>query len=70
VIAATVWLGGSMLFSWYVARFANYGATYGSLGAVIGFLTWIWLSTVIFLIGAELNSKIERERDRRPRRSP
>ncbi|MGK9168627.1 YihY/virulence factor BrkB family protein [Inquilinus limosus] len=68
VIAATVWLGGSMLFSWYVARFANYGATYGSLGAVIGFLTWIWLSTVIFLIGAELNSEIERERDRRPRR--
>ncbi|HEY9343892.1 MAG TPA: YihY/virulence factor BrkB family protein [Inquilinus sp.] len=67
IVAATIWIGGSMLFSWYVARFANYGATYGSLGAVIGFLTWIWLSTVIFLIGAELNSEIEREKDRRPR---
>jgi membrane protein len=61
IIAATIWLGGSMLFSWYVANFGNYGATYGSLGAVIGFLTWIWLSTVIFLVGAELNSEIERE---------
>lgn len=60
-IAATIWLGGSMLFSWYVARFGTYGATYGSLGAVIGFLTWVWLSTVIFLIGAELNAEIERE---------
>jgi len=64
IVAATVWLGGSMLFSWYVSHFANYGATYGPLGAVIGFLTWIWLSTVIFLIGAELNSEIERERER------
>ena len=70
IIAATIWLGGSMLFSWYVANFGNYGATYGSLGAVIGFLTWIWLSTVIFLIGAELNSEIERERGPRPGRSP
>lgn len=62
VIAATVWLGGSMLFSWYVANFGDYGATYGSLGAVIGLLTWIWLSTVIFLIGAELNAELERDR--------
>lgn len=70
IIAATIWLGGSMLFSWYVANFGNYGATYGSLGAVIGFLTWIWLSTVIFLIGAELNAEIERERGPRPGRRP
>ena len=40
-IAAALWLGGSMLFSWYVASFGNYDATYGSLGAAIGFMTWI-----------------------------
>ncbi|WP_343715462.1 YihY/virulence factor BrkB family protein [Inquilinus sp.] len=60
-LAAVVWIGGSMLFSWYVARFGSYDATYGSLGAVIGFLTWIWLSTVVFLIGAELNAEAEHQ---------
>jgi membrane protein len=60
-VAALVWIGGSMLFSWYVARFGNYDATYGSLGAVIGFLTWIWLSTVVVLIGAELNAETEHQ---------
>ena len=60
-VAALVWIGGSMLFSWYVARFDSYGATYGSLGAVVGFLTWIWLSTVVFLIGAELNAEAEHQ---------
>jgi membrane protein len=60
-VAAIVWLGGSMLFSWYVANFASYDAMYGSLGAVIGFLTWIWLSTVVFLIGAELNAEMEHQ---------
>jgi membrane protein len=60
-VAALAWLGGSMLFSWYVARFGNYNATYGSLGAVIGFLTWMWLSAVVFLIGAELNAETEHQ---------
>lgn len=49
----------SMLFSWYAANFANYNETYGSLGAVIGFLTWMWLSSTIVLVGGELNSTIE-----------
>jgi membrane protein len=49
----------SMLFSWYAANFANYNATYGSLGAVIAFLIWMWLSTTIVLVGAELNAVIE-----------
>jgi membrane protein len=58
--AATVlWIGGSLLFSWYVANFGSYNKTYGSLGAVIGFMTWIWLSTTVILLGAELNSEIE-----------
>src|SRR5690606_1010538 len=43
VTASLLWLAGSVLFSWYVANFANYNTTYGSLGAVFGFLTWVWL---------------------------
>jgi membrane protein len=57
--AAALWLIASMLFSWYVAAFAHYDRTYGSLGAVVAFMIWIWLSTTIILAGAELNSEIE-----------
>ncbi len=60
-IAAALWLGGSMLFSWYVASFGNYDATYGSLGAAIGFMTWIWLSTIIVLLGGEINAELEHQ---------
>ena len=59
--AGAVWLVGSMLFSWYVANFANYNETYGSLGAAIGFMTWIWLSTTIVLLGGELNAELEHQ---------
>ncbi|WP_421694947.1 YihY/virulence factor BrkB family protein [Aestuariivirga sp.] len=51
----------SMLFSWYAANFADYNGTYGSLGAAIGFMTWMWLSAAIVMTGAELNSEIENE---------
>ena len=61
ILAAVVWVVGSMLFSWYVSNFGNYNETYGSLGAAIGFLTWIWLSTTIVLVGAELNSEMEHQ---------
>ena len=60
-LAAVLWLGGSALFSWYVANFGTYNKTYGSLGAVIGFMTWIWLSTIIVLIGAEVNAEMEHQ---------
>jgi membrane protein len=60
-IAAALWLGGSMLFSWYVANFGNYDATYGSLGAAIGFMTWIWLSTIVILLGGEINAELEHQ---------
>jgi membrane protein len=57
------------MFTWYVAEFNSYNRIYGSLGAVVGFMTWIWLSVVIVLIGAELDAAIEkqtsRESDRR-----
>ena len=57
--AATLWLGGSALFSWYAANFGNYNATYGSLGAAIGFMTWMWISAAVIIMGAELNAEIE-----------
>jgi membrane protein len=64
ILAAVVWVIGSMLFSWYVSRFGNYDATYGSLGAVIGFLTWIWLSATVVLVGGQLNAELEHQTER------
>ncbi|WP_051328564.1 YihY/virulence factor BrkB family protein [Geminicoccus roseus] len=61
ILAALVWVGGSVLFSWYVSRFGNYDATYGSLGAVIGFMTWIWLSATVVLVGGQLNAELEHQ---------
>ena len=60
-VAAIGWLLFSVLFTWYVANFGSYNETYGSLGAVVGLLTWMWLSTVIVLLGAELNAEIEHQ---------
>jgi len=61
VFAALAWLAVSLLFSWYLGNFANYNATYGALGAVVGLLMWMWLSTIVMLVGAELNSEIEHQ---------
>ena len=60
-VAAVLWLGGSLLFSWYVANFGSYNKTYGSLGAAIGFMTWIWISTTIVLLGAQVNAETEHQ---------
>lgn len=57
-VAAASWLMMSVGFSWYVAHFGHYNATYGSLGAAIGFMTWLWLSLIVVLLGAELDSEI------------
>lgn len=54
----------SMLFSWYASNFANFNETYGSLGALMGLLMWLWLSAVIVLVGAELNSEAEKQTNR------
>jgi membrane protein len=60
--AATIlWIVASILFSWYLQNFANYNATYGSLGAVIGFMMWTWISVVILIMGAELDSEMEHQ---------
>jgi membrane protein len=58
-VRGPVWVAMSALFSWYVANFGHYDKTYGSLGAIVGFLTWIWLSLMVVMLGAELNSSIE-----------
>ena len=61
-LAAVLLVAVSMIFTWYVAEFNSYNRIYGSLGAAVGFMTWIWLSVVIVLIGAELNAKSKSER--------
>ncbi|WP_441231690.1 YihY/virulence factor BrkB family protein [Tardiphaga sp. 215_C5_N2_1] len=61
LVAALLWLTGSALLSWYLSNFGNYSATYGSLGAAIGLMMWMWMSAIIVLCGAELNSEIEHQ---------
>lgn len=59
--ASLMWILTSMAFSWYVASFDSYNRVYGSLGAGVGFMVWIWVSVVIVLIGAELNAEMEHQ---------
>jgi membrane protein len=59
--AAFLWAAASAAFSWYVATLSNYNAMYGSLAAVVVFMTWLWMSAVIVLLGAELNSELEHQ---------
>ncbi|MCK1642184.1 YihY/virulence factor BrkB family protein [Bradyrhizobium sp. 157] len=61
VVATLTWLAGSALLSFYLANYANYDATYGSLGAAIGLMMWMWMSTIVVLLGAELNAEIEHQ---------
>jgi len=60
-MATLLWLAASLLFSWYLSNVADYNATYGSLGAGIGLMMWLWLSVIAILLGAELNSEIEHQ---------
>ena len=59
--AALFWMAGSLGFSWYVNNFTHFGVTYGSLGAMIGFMLWVWFSMRVILLGAELNAEIEHQ---------
>jgi membrane protein len=61
VLAAILWIAASALFSWYTANFGSYNQTYGSLGAVIGFMTWLWISAIVILIGAELDAEVDHQ---------
>jgi membrane protein len=63
VVALVVWLVASALFALYVASFASYNKTYGTLGGVVSFLVWLWVSNLAVLLGAELNAELERGRE-------
>ncbi len=69
VLAVIVWVAASLGFSYYVSSFANYSATYGSLGAVIVLLLFFYISAAVLLLGAEVNAVIEHSaREQIPRR--
>jgi membrane protein len=61
ILAAVIWLAASTLLSWYLEKFADYDATYGSLGAGAGLMMWMWASAIAILLGAEINAEIEHQ---------
>ncbi|MDQ4065895.1 MAG: YihY/virulence factor BrkB family protein [Actinomycetota bacterium] len=62
VLALVLWIGASLGLTFYVATFSSYNETYGSIGAVVVFLIWLWLTNIAILLGAELNAELERTR--------
>jgi membrane protein len=63
LFAVVIWILASGLFALYVANFSSYSATYGSLGGIVVFLLWIWISNNALLLGLELNAELERQRE-------
>jgi membrane protein len=61
VLATILWLGASALFSWYAANFGKFNETYGSLGGAVGFMTWLWISAIVILLGAEFDAEMEHQ---------
>ncbi|AFL49770.1 membrane protein [Sinorhizobium fredii] len=61
VFSTLLWLAASWLYSYYLENFANYNATYGALGALVGFMMWVWISMVILITGALLNAELEHQ---------
>ncbi len=61
LVAVVIAMVGSLLFSWYVANFGSYNETYGSLGAIIGFMTWLWIMMIFVITGGELNAEMEHQ---------
>jgi membrane protein len=64
LFAAIMWFAASLLFSWYIANFGAYNVTYGSLGAAVGMMMWMWISMFVILVGAQLNAEIEHQTGR------
>jgi len=58
-LASLAWIALSVISSWYAANFGSYNETYGSLGAIMGFMVWLWLSTIVVLLGAEIDAVME-----------
>jgi membrane protein len=65
VFAVVVWLLASGAFAFYASRFGSYNKAWGSLSAVVVMLTWLWISSVALLLGAEINAEAERSRELR-----
>jgi membrane protein len=63
VLAVAVWIVASAAFAFYVANFGSYNKTYGTLGGVIVFLVWMWITNLAVLLGAEVNAEVERSRE-------
>jgi membrane protein len=63
ILALVLWLISSAAFAVYVANFASYNKTYGTLGGIVAFLVWLWISNIAVLLGAELNAELERGRE-------
>lgn len=61
IFAVVAWIAASLIFSYYTAHFSSYNKTYGSLGGAVGFMTWIWISTMVILIGGKINAELERQ---------
>ena len=75
MLGVLLWIVASLAFAFYVASFASYNKTYGTLGGVIAFLVWLWISNLAILLGAEFNAELERGRrieagDARPDEEP
>jgi membrane protein len=66
IAAAVLWIAGSALFSFYVSKFGDYDATYGSLGAVAILMLWLWLSALIVLLGATIDAEVDRKEEESP----
>ncbi|MCA1680036.1 MAG: YihY/virulence factor BrkB family protein [Actinobacteria bacterium] len=64
IVALIIWIVASLLFALYVAKFASYNKTYGSLGGVVVFLVWLWITNVAILFGAEFNAELQRSQQR------
>ena len=64
IVALVIWIVASLLFALYLATFASYSKTYGSLGGVVAFLVWLWVTNVAILFGAEFNSELQRSQQR------
>jgi membrane protein len=65
IFAVVVWLVASGLFAVYTSMFDTYNKTWGSLAAVIVMLTWLWVTGIALLLGAEINAETERSRELR-----
>ncbi len=64
-LAVAIWMLGSTILSYYLQHMTNYSATYGSLGAIIGLMLWLYLTSVSILVGAELNAELIKQRGRK-----